>query len=44
METLNTDEFFSLAIMLDLPDLLRLCEVSKKLSGICKNKNLLFLY
>jgi len=40
MERLNTDELFKIAILLDLPDLLALCNSSDRINKlVCRNKN-----
>ncbi len=43
MEKLSRDELFSLAVNLDLPDLLRFCSSSKKFNNeVCKNNDIWF--
>ena len=37
MDVLNKDELFTIAIHLDLPDLVRFCSLNKKIHDICPN-------
>ena len=37
MDTLNKDELFTIAIHLDLPDLVRFCSLNKKFHDVCPN-------
>ena len=37
MDTLNKDELFTIAIHLDLPDLVRFCTLNKKFHDVCPN-------
>ena len=44
MEHLNTNELFSIAIMLDLPDLLSLCKSSNRINQLICQRNDIWFY
>ena len=44
MDKLNTDELFSLAIQLDLPDLLAMCQTSKRFQESVCQRNSIWTY
>ena len=44
MEHLNANELFSIAIMLDLPDLLTLCKSSKRINQLLCQRNDIWFY